>query len=165
MGYKDAFYSFIERLQENIIEHYKDRLVTIAIFGSVARDTFRPDSDIDILIIADGLPTGRLKRVEEFDEYIERVLEGELYRLYKDGIPLRLSPVFKTTEEVGRCSPLFLDMTERVKILYDKNDFFTKYLDELREKLKRLGSRKVPYKGGYYWELKPDYRFGEVIEL
>jgi hypothetical protein len=52
-----------------------------------------------------------------------------------------------------------------VKILYDKGDFFKRYLEELKDKLKKLGARKVFYKGGYYWELKPDYKHGEIIEL
>jgi len=165
MGYRERFYEFIDKVKARIIEHYKERLTTIAIFGSVAGDTFRPDSDIDILIIADELPKGRIKRVQEFDEHIEKNLLDDIYKLYKEGIPLRLSPLFKTPEEVRLGSPLFLDMTERVKILYDKKDFFKAYLEDLKEKLKKLGARKIFYKGGYYWELKPDYKYGEIIEL
>jgi len=165
MGYRERFLEFIEKIKDKIIEHYKERLVTIAIFGSVGRDCFRPDSDIDILIVAEDLPKGRIKRAQEFNEHIEKGLLDEIYRLYKEGIPLRLSPLFKTPDEVSLGSPLFLDMTEDVKILYDKGDFFKRYLEELKDKLKKLGARKVFYKGGYYWELKPDYKHGEIIEL
>jgi len=31
--------------------------------------------------------------------------------------------------------------------------------------MERLGSRRVRAGGGYYWELKPDFRWGETIEL
>ncbi len=165
MGYKERFYELIEKVKDRIIEYYKERLITIALFGSVARDTFRPDSDIDILIIAEALPEGRIKRAQEFDDHIEKNLLNDIYRLYKEGIPLRLSPLFKTPEEVRLGSPLFLDMTEQVKILYDRDEFFKRYLQELQDKLKKLGARKVFYKGGYYWELKPDYKYGDVIEL
>ncbi|MFN3480789.1 MAG: hypothetical protein ACK415_10435 [Thermodesulfovibrionales bacterium] len=68
-------------------------------------------------------------------------------------------------EEVEKGSPLFLDMTERIKILIDRDDFFQNYLNRLRIKMSELGARRVFFKGGYYWELKPDYRYGDVIEL
>lgn len=165
MGYREEFYALIEKLKGLAIEYYSERLITLAIFGSVARDTFRPDSDIDILIIAKDLPKGRLKRVSEFEKNIERPLEEIINRLFKEGIYPRISPLFKTPEEVEYGSPLFLDMTENVKILYDKDNFFKDYLERLKDKLKRLGARKVYFKGGYYWELKPDYRYGEIIEL
>lgn len=85
--------------------------------------------------------------------------------MFKKGIYTRLSPIFKTPEEVERGSPIFLDMTENIKILYDKDNFFKNYLEGLKEKLKKLGARKIFYKGGYYWELKPDYKYGDIIEL
>lgn len=165
MGYREEFYKLIEEIKRLILTYYSERLVTLAVFGSVARDAFRPDSDIDILIIAKDLSKGRLKRVSEFEKNIERPLEEIINRLFKEGIYPRISPLFKTPEEVEYGSPLFLDMTENVKILYDKDNFFKDYLERLKDKLKRLGARKVSFKGGYYWELKPDYRYGEIIEL
>ncbi|WP_353683972.1 hypothetical protein V4D30_08835 [Thermodesulfovibrio sp. 3907-1M] len=51
------------------------------------------------------------------------------------------------------------------KLSFDRDDFFKKYLQTLKIKLKTLGARKIYTKGGYYWELKPDYKFGEIIEL
>ncbi|MGB9823334.1 nucleotidyltransferase domain-containing protein [Thermodesulfovibrio sp.] len=165
MVYRQKYYNFIEKLSKEIINFYGDRLISMVIFGSVASDTFRPDSDIDILIVAENLPEGRVKRVEEFIKNIESHLEEDMIKLSKEGIYITLSPVFKTPEEVYTGSPLFLDMTENVKILYDKNDFFKKYLEILKIKLKTLGARKIYTKGGYYWELKPDYKFGEIIEL
>ncbi len=165
MGYREEFYNLIEQLRGLTIDYYGERLISLAIFGSVARNTFRPDSDIDILIIAEGLPKGRLKRVSEFEKNIELPLEETLKRLFRQGIYPELSPLFKTPEEVLHGSPLFLDMTEDLKILYDRDNFFKNYLQGLKERLKRLGARKVYFKGGYYWELKPDYRYGDIIEL
>jgi hypothetical protein len=56
-------------------------------------------------------------------------------------------------------------MTENVMIIFDKDDFFKNYLSDLKSKLNRLGSKKVYFKGGYYWLLKPDYKPGDIIEL
>jgi len=165
MIYRQKYYDFIERLLMEVMNFYGDRLISLVIFGSVASDTFRPDSDIDFLIIAKDLPAGRVKRVEEFMKNVEAKLQKDIMKLSEEGIHITLSPVFKTPEEVQIGSPLFLDMTENARILFDKDSFFKKYLEILKTKLKILGARKVYSKGGYYWELKPDYKFGDIIEL
>jgi len=164
MSYKKEYYKILGLLLERAKDYYKDRLVSVAVFGSVARGTFRPDSDIDVLIVAEGLPRGRRSRVEEFINGVEDPLEEELAR-ERIRVAPELSPVIKTPEEVRKGSPLFLDMTEEVIILYDREDFLKKYLEGFREKLRRLGARRVKRGGGWYWILKPDYRPGEIIEL
>ncbi len=165
MGYREEYYKIVDRLKELLINYYKERLISIVIFGSVAKDTFRPDSDIDLLIIARNLVKGRLKRVKEFEENVECYLEGYIKTLAKNGIHPYISPVIKTPEEVEYGSPLFLDMTEDAKILYDKDNFFHDYIEKLKKRLSILGAKRIPFKGGYYWDLKPDYKPGDVIEL
>lgn len=165
MGYRERYYDLIEKVAKYSEEYYRDRLVTLAIFGSTASDTFRPDSDIDILLVVKSLPKGRIKRVSEFVDNIEDKLTGEFKALLQKGIYPRLSPILKTPEEVQKGSPLFLDMTENIKILFDRDSFFQKFLQRLKKRLLELGARKVFFKGGYYWELKPDYRYGDIIEL
>ena len=76
-----------------------------------------------------------------------------------------ISSVFKTPQEAELGSPLFLDMVEDARILYDKSEFFSKRLERLRKRLKELGTKRV-WKGNiWHWVLKPDYQPGEVIEL
>jgi hypothetical protein len=143
-------------------EVYGERLVSVAIFGSAARETARPDSDVDILIIADQLPNGRMRRVEEFEAVEKRVrdlLASEI------GTVPPLSPVFKTPEEASVGSPLFLDMTEDARTLFDREGFFARRLERLRERLTQLGAKRIWLGNAWYWDLKPDYRPGEVFEL
>ncbi|MDI6864593.1 hypothetical protein [Thermodesulfovibrio yellowstonii] len=47
MGYREKYYSLIEKLKQEIIEFYGYRLISLVIFDSVASDRFRPASDID----------------------------------------------------------------------------------------------------------------------
>lgn len=165
-GYKNEIRGFARLVFEKTAAHYGGRLVSFVIFGSVARDLPRPDSDIDILIVANDLPRGRMPRVNEFTASVERTLEADMRGLrIGKGINTELSPVFKTPAEVEAGSPLFLDMTLDAWILYDRDGFCGKYLDSLTRKLARLGSRRVMRGGGWYWLLKPDYRPGDVIEL
>lgn len=154
---------------KNVLEeskrYYKQKLVSFVIFGSVARDRVTPESDLDILIIVEDLPQGRTKRVFDFQENIEKKIERKLIALHRKGINLFLSPIIKTPQEVKTGSPLFLDMLEFSIILYDKDEFFKRYLKELKIKLKKLGSKKIVSGNAWYWILKPDYRYGDVIEL
>jgi predicted nucleotidyltransferase len=47
-------------------EGYGEDLISLAIFGSVARGTSKPASDIDILIVAKNLVRGRMNRVRDY---------------------------------------------------------------------------------------------------
>lgn len=153
-----------DALTEACHDFYGDRLITLAVFGSVGRDTMRPDSDIDILIVAEPLPRGRIRRVEEFAA-VERRIGPHLATASKHGVQTRLSPVFKTPEEVRRGSPLFLDMSEDARILHDRDRFFERQMDGLRHRLRSLGARRLWKGDAWYWDLKPDYRPGEVFEI
>jgi predicted nucleotidyltransferase len=146
------------------MDYYGDRIVTLAVFGSVGRETQRHDSDTDILIIAKGLPKGRIKRVQEFEE-VEEKLSQYFERLEKLGIKTYLSPIIKTPDEAEQGSALFLDMIADVQMLYDKNGFFSKILERLKVRLDDLGAQRIKRGNAWYWILKPDFRPGEVFEL
>lgn len=165
MKYKEKYYNIIEKLKQLLIEYYKERLTSIVIFGSVGSDRFTPESDIDVLIIIKNAPKGRSNRFFEYYYNVMQKLENDIRTLLKEGINILISPVIKTEEETKYGSPLFIEMTEGCKILYDENDFFNGILNELKEKMKKYNSQKVYFKGKYYWKLKPDYKWGEEIEL
>jgi len=161
---KERFKELEDKLLAEVKSFYGDRLVSFVVFGSVARETYRFDSDIDVLIIAEGLPNGRMKRVAQFLTIEDRI-ESFLKSLQKEGINTCISTVFKTPEEAEMGSPLFLDMVEDASILFDRDGFFSKRLVRLRNRLRELGSKRVWRGNAWYWVLKPDYKPGEVIEL
>ena len=135
-------------------------LVTLAVFGSVARGTATPESDLDVLIVADGLPDGRMNRVAAIDR-----VEETLVRLDTSHARLRISPVIKTPAEAARGSPLYWDMTEHVLILHDRDGFLARTLEGVRARLAALGARKVVRGNAWYWVLKKDFAPGEVFEI
>ena len=154
----------VDRIAGELRARYGDRLVAVAVFGSVGRGTPREDSDVDVLIVARDLPAGRFRRVEEFLP-VEVRLEAALREVDPSGVPVRLSPVFKTPPEVERGSPLFLDMVEDARIVFDPDGFLAGYLERLRRRLEALGARRIWRGNAWYWELKPDLRPGEVFAL
>jgi predicted nucleotidyltransferase len=153
-----------KRLLSEIKTLYGKRLVSVVVFGSAGRGTQRFDSDLDVLVVADRLPRGRMKRVEEFSS-VENRMEPFLKSLQKAGITTDLSPVIKSPDEAERGSPLFLDMVEDARILVDRNGFFEAVLKRLRSRLKQLGAKRIWMGSAWYWDLKPNYKPGECFEL
>lgn len=145
--------ALFDELQNLCRKTYGERLISLAVFGSMGRGTARPDSDVDILLIVEGLSHWRMERVDEFKP-IESALNGVV-----------LSPVLKTQEEINNGSPLLLDMVEDAVILYDREYFLQNALNSLRENLARLGAKRIWRGENWFWDLKPDYQRGEVFEV
>jgi hypothetical protein len=53
---KERFEQLVEALASEIQEFYGERLVSVAVLGSVGRGTQRFDSDVDILVLAEPFP-------------------------------------------------------------------------------------------------------------
>ena len=159
------FKVLVVKVFREVKKYYGKNLISFVIFGSVARNTFSPCSDIDFLIICENLPDGRSKRIIDFIENVEVKVEDYIKNLRKKNIFTELSPVIKKPDEVKMGSFLFLDMIEDAVILYDRNDFFRNYLSELKRKLKKYGAKKIYKKGGYYWILKDKIDLKEGVEL
>jgi predicted nucleotidyltransferase len=161
---RSTFGRIVEAVRKACLEVYGSRLSGLAVFGSVGRGTPRPDSDLDLLVVADALPNGRLRRVEEFAA-VEKLVETVVSAAQNEGLHTRLSPVFKTPEELRQGSPLFLDLVDDAIVLVDRDDALRNQLEQLRGRLQELGARRVWLGDAWYWDLKPNYRVGEVFEL
>ncbi len=160
----EPYKTLIEQLRDALLQRYGDRLYSLVVFGSVARGEASKASDIDLLLVVAGLPESRLARQEEFMALEDEVAE-HITALYEEGYHIEFSPIIKTPEEARRITPLYLDMVEDAVLVYDRDKFFGSVLDRLRKRLDELGSKRVRMGKKWYWLLKPDYRFGEVIEL
>ncbi len=160
----ETYETFLKLLLEELQAGFgEDVILSFAVFGSVARGEARPDSDIDILIVhkeVDYNPTGRfvdilyqLKRGDEYKRLKERGLNPDPY------------PVFMTEKRLWQNPHILLDLLDEGIILYDTG-LLRERLEALRRRLSELGSRKVFLEDGrWYWDLKPDWKPGEVIEL
>ena len=167
-AYNPAMDAVYERLLAEVTEvcrsYYGERLLSLAVFGSVGRGTPGPDSDIDLLLVAVDLPDGPVARNEEFGS-VRRAMAPSLKAVGAEGLHPELSPIIKTRAELDRGTPLLLDMTEDARILHDPHGVLVAALDRLRRRLRELGSRRIWRGRRWYWDLKPDYRPGEIFEL
>lgn len=154
----------IDELSIEASRHYGDRLVSLVVFGSVGRGTSRPDSDLDVLVVAAPLPNGRMARVADF-EPVEAALAPCLAQGRIAGFNTECSPIFKTPAELAAGSPLLLDMVDDARVLVDRGGVFHSAIDRLRGRLSALGAKRIWRGSAWYWDLNPDYKPGDVIEL
>lgn len=164
LSFSEPYSSLLSKLVAALKSRFRQKLVSVIVYGSLARGEMRKDSDIDLLVVADMLPKSRLRRQELFEE-AEASIEDDLRRLWAEGLYVTFSPIMKTREEAKRLSPLYLDMVDDAVILFDRGGFFKGVLDNLRKKLKEFGARRVKLGRRWYWILKDRYVFGEVITI
>ena len=136
------------------------RLYSLVLFGSVARGQSTARSDVDLLVVAEGWPRSLVER--------RRPLLAAWSRARaRHALPaVEWNLVTKTPEEARFHSPLYLDVVEDGILLVDRGQFFETVLDAMRARMRALGSRRIFLAdGSWYWDLKPDFRFGEVVEI
>ncbi|MEM4484005.1 MAG: nucleotidyltransferase domain-containing protein, partial [Candidatus Methanomethylicia archaeon] len=56
----------VDALFKELLEYFGDKLISIIVFGSVARGEARKDSDIDLFLVIKDLPKSRFERQDIF---------------------------------------------------------------------------------------------------
>ncbi len=150
----------LNKFKQKLLARFKDDLISLVLFGSVARGTARKESDIDMLIILKDAPASYYDRLKPVID-IELELRNDI-----EGMPPVFSSIILSLDEAKQNRNIFLDMIDDSIILYDTNNFFKNRLSELKNRLVQLGSKKVTLDDDtWYWNLKPDIEAGEIIEL
>ena len=147
----------LDRYVRLLIQQFGDDLVSVVLFGSRARAEAKPESDVDLLIVARGLPADRWERTRPFLEIARQVSHD---------FGMLVSLIVTTPESAVKTKPYYLGMLSGHELLYDRDAFFAEVLERLRHRLRELGSRRCVDPDGYeYWDLKPDWKPGDVVEL
>ena len=161
------YQELLDSFRELLIERLGNSLLSIAIYGSVARGEAGSGSDIDIVIVQKDTPPIYHKRLKPFIEVELKLRESKIYnKLLARGIFPCLAYLVLSQDELNRNKNLFLDMIENSIILFDREGFLKKLLEDLKHRIQELGSRKISLgDGSWYWDLKPDLVAGEIFEL
>lgn len=160
------YIKLIEEYCSGIKNHFGSRLISICLFGSVARGEAKPDSDIDILIVAESLSKDIGIRIKETNHIHEDLKKSEAYlTLRRSNVSGLISDIFFTSEEIERHPPILLDIIDDGIMIYDKNSFLSNELKIMNERLNAYKARKVKTEKGHFWILKPNVMSGEVVEI
>ena len=140
-----------------------DRIVSIALYGSVARKEAAPGSDIDLFVVLKVAPPGMLAR-RRLLEPVRESLTPELEKLWRQKIYADFVEVIRTQAEARRFHPLYLDMSQEAILLYDRDNFLENLLAKVREFLKRGGAERKTIGRFWYWDLLRSSIPEEVVE-
>lgn len=163
-NWKTAYDDIVAALSEAGGRVYGERLKALVLFGSVARGTQRPDSDIDILLIAEHLPSSRMARTIEFED-VEALLLPQRRAAAARGVHAEFSPLIRTPAELEAGSFAFLDIPTEGRYLYDPEGIARHYFEQLAARLAAQGAERRFIDGSPYWLLKPNARPGEPITI
>lgn len=151
-----------EAILEEILDDYvrragslKQRLVSIIQFGSTVRGPLKRETDIDLLLIFETLPVGRLARSEIVEEIEKACLDPLLEKLPKD-YNICFSSKLRTVDESKRFSILYLDMVDRSKILFDPQGLAASLIEKTKNWIQQAGAYRVEKGLKWYWVLGKD---------
>lgn len=123
----------------------------VVLFGSRADDSFTPDSDIDLLVVAENINPKLHRRKKEM-------------LALKRSLPVKpLDLLLLTQDEVvsnfTNHNPLFLDIAEDGIILLDSENFLSDLIRETREYIQSRGIKRI--KDG--WQFPVAYRAATAL--
>lgn len=134
-------------------EELGEKLLSFVVFGSTARGKAKKESDIDVLIICTD-------KKETEKKYLKTKLKIETE------YPPMFSSVIMTEKNLRDNPYILLDMIEDSIVLHDPRGKFQRMIEKLKKKLKELGAKRVWIdEDTWYWDLKPDWKPGEVVEI
>ncbi len=158
---KSAVIRIAQTLAGFLEEKLSKKLTSVVLFGSIVREEAKRGSDIDVLVVLD-FP--REEKSEGLDLFFDATIDFEDTYLPDTYWNIHFVPF--TKEEAKETYPFYLDMVENSVIVFDRDDFMKKKLENLKKRMEELGTRKVFLSDGkWYWQLKPGAKPGEEIEL
>ncbi len=155
----------VDRLLQLMREKMGERLLAVCLYGSLARGQVQRGSDVDLFIVVQGdqreaeaLWTAAHHALYETSEY---------EALTQQGVWPDLSPFIVTQEFLTVETPwLLLEVQDHGLILYDPQGVLARKLEAVRRRMRELGTKKVMMPdGSWYWDIKPDWKPGEIFEL
>ncbi|MHA1439308.1 MAG: nucleotidyltransferase family protein [Promethearchaeota archaeon] len=158
-----AYANLILKIFLSLKEKFGKNLLSLGIYGSVARNNAKKESDLDLFLIFQEI-TGNI--CERLDLLLEientKIIQEELKFLYKKKFYPTINFYPRKVSEL-RMSFFTIDTAFDMKIIWDSN-VLNKFLTDINKKIKEQGiTRKYLDKERYYLDL--NIKFGEVFEF
>lgn len=164
MNLKNTVSSLLPALSESIHKWDGENIQTCLIFGSFANGKANLNSDLDLLVILKEFKyKSRQELWEDWHRWVETPWESHFKSTEWEPPPL--SPVLRMKDTVIKGSPLFWDMIDYKIILWDTDNFFQNYMEDLYRQMIEQGTKKRMIGGLPGWELKPNHKKGDTIYI
>lgn len=159
--FKEYLKSFFQFLKKRLNGY----ILSLILYGSVARSTWNEESDIDLLLILSNKFTKNFNdfRISKLTiEFYNKIYQSDLYKKMKFH-PLSLMSL--TKEELKRFRTLFYDIAIDGIILYDRKNIGLKFIEKYKKQIKKKNLKRVYLdEDDFYWE-RGDIKMGDIIEL
>ncbi len=142
----------LEFLLSRLLEGYGRRLKGLLLFGSVARGRGRPESDVDLIVVAAGMPPRYGDRVRKALAMLPGLeyLKGEFYADL--GLHPNVDLILLDDKEFGTPHPFYLDVVKEGIVLFDREGFTASVFGRLRTEFERVGAVRVERADGrWHW--------------
>jgi predicted nucleotidyltransferase len=146
-------------------EELNDDLISLILYGSVSRGTSNSESDIDLLLIVSNgfFDQFNEDKISEITiNFYNKYQEDNINDKYKSH-PVQLLTL--SINDLGKFRTLFYDIAVDGIIIYDTNKIGLELLTNYRNRIEKMGLKRIFLdKNDFYWKRK-DIKFGEIIEL
>jgi len=131
----------METIMKNITKRIKHRfgeaLLSIVLFGSIARGNFTESSDIDVLVIVQDL-------TDDWRARDKIVLElAEIGFEYGRSVHITLTDINEIEFSIEHGSPLVFELYDTNRIVFDKNEFFEMQMEKFNDNMKKWRAKKI----------------------
>jgi predicted nucleotidyltransferase len=133
---------------------FGEKLRGLVLFGSWAREEAGDFSDVDVLVVVDGIPSGRSRRFQLYN-IIRKHVGRDVTLIDMDGREL--------LREDLEVTPLLLNIAYDGVVLYDRDGKLTALLKTVKKLIEKAGLKRYKLKNGSYgWKGEGKLKVVEV---
>jgi predicted nucleotidyltransferase len=159
------FREYLEKFLMYLKKRVKKDLISVILYGSVARDTWNTESDLDLLVILSHdfhEENGDYRISKILIDFYDNNRNTEIFEKYKFH---SLQILSLNINEIEKLRTIFYDIAMDGIILYDPKNIGLRMIKIYLEQIEKKNLKRIYVsKNDFYWKRK-DVKFGERIEL
>lgn len=161
-----VFRSYLNDYLTVIKEMFKGHLLAVIVFGSVARDQWTKESDIDLLLLF----SNKIIDKAELNQTLTQItIEFEQKKELKDNegnvLYCPIKEIALVLKDLEHFRTLFYDISVDGIVIFDRNRVGFNFQEKIKRRIRENGIERIYISDtDFYWKRK-DIKFGELIEL
>lgn len=160
--FRDYLFNFVNILKKNL----EDNLLSVLLFGSVARGKWTIESNVDLFVIVSNAYSGEIQLSQKI---IDLIIEFEQRYNVKDSegkdISHSIQVISLLLKELDIFRTIFYDIAVDGKLIYDRNQIGAKFIKKIKDRIEEKGLKRIfNSDNDFYWKRR-NIKFGEIIEL